>query len=340
LAFLGRKLGDLLNTPFPDLAGTPGIGQKKMRSLVRLLARVANTDPNELPVDMESPAGNGRREASTGSTQNGFAPNTVSESVWDKWRSTVIRLGLGSTTLGRLSPSLKRMTRVIWNTPLSDYTGLSLTQLRAMKTHGEKRVQAILEVFYCVQELLDGMKPQPHLTVRLVPCRVDAVERWVWRALQTPGVPGRTEVRATFVEPLMEQIRTDATQQILRLAENRIGIGGPITSVRQCARDMGLTRARVYQLLNEINDILSVRWPMGRHQVYGLLAKFEAESAEMADPPDLSQFRAAVELFYPGSRRGAAGPLERTAPPEDDVDPTRPGNSDDRSDAELLEIAG
>ena len=30
----------------------------------------------------------------------------------------------------------------------------------------------------------------------------------------------------------------------------------------------------------------------------------------MDPPPNLEQFLAAVELFYPGSRRGAAGPLE------------------------------
>ena len=36
---------------------------------------------------------------------------------------------------------------------------------------------------------------------------------------------------------------------------------------------MGLTRARVYQLLNEINDIMTVRWPNGRHQMYELREK-------------------------------------------------------------------
>ena len=43
---------------------------------------------------------------------------------------------------------------------------------------------------------------------------------------------------------------------------------------------MGLTRARVYQLLNEVNDIAVVRWPLGRHQVYELRQKFERESAD------------------------------------------------------------
>ena len=78
---------------------------------------------------------------------------------------------------------------------------------------------------------------------------------------------------------------------------------------------MGLTRARVYQLLNEINDIMTVRWPLGRHQSHELREKFQAETAERDGDVDLQQFYAAVELFYPGSRRGAAGPLEQAFEP-------------------------
>jgi hypothetical protein len=59
---------------------------------------------------------------------------------------------------------------------------------------------------------------------------------------------------------------------------------------------------------------------MGRHLVYELREKLQAEAGEMDSPPDLSQFVAATELFYPGSRRGASGPLEYAASPvrEDD----------------------
>jgi hypothetical protein len=149
------------------------------------------------------------------------------------------------------------------------------------------------------------------LAVRIVPRRIDEVEQWIGCVLQTPGIPDKQEIFEKFVSPLLEQIRTDATQQITSLAENRLGIHVPIASVRQAARSMGLTRARVYQLLNEINDIMSVRWPTGRHQVYELSDKFQAESERLDSPPDLSQFAAAVELFYPGARRGAAGPLEQ-----------------------------
>ena len=52
LAFLGRSLKDLLETPFAELSKTPGIGQKKICSFVRLLARAANTDPADLPMEV------------------------------------------------------------------------------------------------------------------------------------------------------------------------------------------------------------------------------------------------------------------------------------------------
>ena len=205
-----------------------------------------------------------------------------------------------------------------------------------MRTHGEKRVGAILEVFHAVHTIVARMGVRDHLVVRIVPRRIDAVERWTGQTLQRPGVPSPPEISANFVEPLLEQVRIDASQQVAALAENRLGVAGPITSVRQAARLMGLTRARVYQLLNEINDIMMVRWPTGRHQAHELREKFRSEtaeagrgagcqpalyatgSAETDGPADLRQFYAAVELFYPGSRRGAAGPVERAFEPAEE----------------------
>lgn len=311
LAFLGRTLSDLLGTPFPELIATPGIGQKKIRSFLKLLTRVVDTDPSELPSDGSDPHGNGKAVPSTEFGSNGFDPASVSEVVWSQWRASVLEHGLGKEPLGRFAPSLKNLTRVIWNKPLETYASYTLEQIRGLKTHGEKRVHAILEAFCSVHAIVAHMGTQPHLVARIVPRCIDAAESWTGRTLQTPGIPGREEVFQGFLSPLLEQIRTDAAPQIVGLAQSRLGIGGPLTSVRQAARVMGLTRARVYQLLNEINDIMQVRWPMGRHQVYELRDKFQREAAYAETPPDLEQFHAAIELFYPGSRRGAAGPLER-----------------------------
>jgi hypothetical protein len=313
LAFLGRTLRDLLSTPLAELSATPGIGRKKLSSFVVLLARAANTDPAELPTEILDPQGTDAPHELNGkpADANGFDPTNISEVTWAQWRTSVARHGLARESLGRFAPSLKSVTRVIWNTPLGAYTSSTLAEIRGMRTYGEKRIRAILETFHAVHTLVAGMGTQEHLVVRILPRTIDQVEEWAGRVLQRPGIPPQEEIFSCFISLLLAQVRIDATQQIATLAENRLGVGCPITSVRQAARTMGLTRARVYQLLNEINDIMRVRWPMGRHQSYELRAKFQAEAAASDQSPDLRQFYAAIELFYPGSRRGAAGPLEQ-----------------------------
>ena len=330
LALLGRTLEDLLQTPFSELSNTPGIGQKKIHSFVKLLARAANTDPADLPTDtLPLPAKESERAEGEGDSADGFNPASVSEVVWAQWRASVVKHGLGGEKLGRYAPTLRNMTRVIWNTPLGAYIQHTLGEIRAMKTHGEKRVRAILEVFHSVHVMVANMGLQDHLVVRIFPRLIDGVEQWIGQALQTAGVSTTQELFDRVVSPLLEQVRNDATQQIASLAENRLGISTPITSVRQAARAMGLTRARVYQLLNEINDIIAVRWPNGRHQMYELREKLVSESKSLDSPPDLEQFFAAIELFYPGSRRGAAVPLEPMLG-EDEEDETVEATADER----------
>ena len=305
LAFLGRSLGDLLHSGFDDLAATPGVGEKKIRSFLTLLARIAATSPLE-------GNGNGRtqhREPSAhihAVSDNGFEPDEVSEVLWSQWQETVKRCGLACESIGRVAPTLQNVTRVIWQSPLADFLDLPLAELRDKRTYGEKRVQAVLAVFFGLHQLLSGMGDHNELAIRLVPRHIDHAERWTGRCLQRADLPNPKEILDSYVVPLIEQLRHDASRQIVQLAETRLGICGPLTSIRQTAKQMGLTRARVYQLLNEINDILAVRWPLGRCQSYHLLERLgEADTS-------FDQFRAAVELLYPANRRGAAGPVEKT----------------------------
>jgi hypothetical protein len=314
LVFLGRPLGNLLGTPFAELTATPGVGHKKIDAFVKLLGRAAHTDPAEFTIESCEVAGNGAstvQESAVDDSTNGFDPANVSEVRWGKWRACVLRHGLGGVTLGRLTPSLRNMTRVNWNTPLEHYTGYSLAELRTMRTHGQKRIRAILEVFHGIYTLVGERNTVDYLVVRIRPRRIDAIEQWIACVVRTPRVPRGPEIFTKFTRPLLEQLRADATPQIVSLAEDRLGISGPIVAVREVARDMGLTRARVYQLLNEINDILLVRWPNGRRWVYDLRDKIEADAAGMSDPPDLDQFRAATELFFPSIRHGGTTLPER-----------------------------
>ncbi len=323
LAFLGRPLRDLLNANFHELSSTPGIGRKKMACFVQLLGRAADTDPSELPAEIfhaEKSAAAGSEPATSPDAESPrFDPTNITEVTWAQWRAAVVRHQLAGEKLGCFAPTLQNMTRVIWNVPLGEYTDATLAEIREMKTHGEKRVSAILEAFHAAYSIVATMGSQHHLAVRIVPRLIDGVERWTERALQRAGIPSTDTIAANYVLPLLEQIRIDAPQQVVALAEKRLGVSAPMSSVRQAARNMGLTRARVYQLLNEINDIMSVRWPMGRHQSHELLAKFRQEAMD-DNPERLQQFYAAVELFYPGNRRGAAGPIEQIDAMEAEMD--------------------
>jgi hypothetical protein len=305
LVFLGRSLGELLEAGFDELAATPGVGQKKIRSFLNLLSRVAEAVLADANGDGRVPILEDRSTEPTSSSK--FDPDHVSEAVWNEWQESVRRCELGHEPLGRVAPTLKNVTRAIWSTPLKEYLGVPLADLRERKSYGEKRVRAVLEVFFGLHRLVGDLSTHDQLVVRLTPRRIDEVERWTGQCLQCPKLPDSEQLCECFVCPLIEQLKLDASQQIVELAEIRLGVGGPITSVRQAARRMELTRARVYQLLNEINDILTVRWPLGRCHTYQLLDRLEGEA-----PGDMSlrQFRAAVELFYPGARRGAAGFVE------------------------------
>ncbi len=307
LVFLGRPLGSLLKAGFDELAATPGVGTKKIGSFLDLLTRVADSTGNG--------NGNGKEHEPESSPRIAvacdFNPDDVSDVVWNRWQETVRRSGLAGELLGQVAPTLRNVTRVIWRTPLGDYLDTSLAELRERRTYGEKRVRAILEVFFGLHRLVGQLGTHPELAFRLVPRHIDQTDRWIGLCLQRADLPQAAEIAECFIAPLLAQLRHDASGQISELAETRLGIRGPLTSVRKTARQMGLTRARIYQLLNEINDILSVRWPLGRWQTYRLLERLETETPANSS---LDQFRTAVELFYPAARRGADGAVDASTP--------------------------
>ena len=112
-----RPLGDLLRTSFDSLAATPGIGQKKMHSLLQLLDRALHSDALEQE----------KLELSSGAEGLAFDapdPSNISEVTWAKWRAIVVEHGLGDEPLGRFAGTLHDLPRVIWNTPLSSYAAL------------------------------------------------------------------------------------------------------------------------------------------------------------------------------------------------------------------------
>lgn len=287
LAFLGRSVGELLATPFDELTATRGVGQKKISSLVRLLQRATSNDPPGVPFGLDEVYDRPSAEpediiALTGDAEQSFDPAVVSEVLWDRWRELLTQHGVGREKLGRLAPTLQALPTVIWHTPLSQYLTQSLAEIRQLRTHGEKRVAVVLEVVHSVHEVLANSVTHEHLAVYVLPKFIPPVERWMADAMVPSSARSEQSIREYLTTPLLDQILIDTGPTVHRLAQGRLGIGVPMQSVRAQARDMGVTRARIYQLLEECGRTMLVRWPEGKRQLDQLSDAFESDEKSSA----------------------------------------------------------
>jgi hypothetical protein len=298
LAVLGRSVRNLAETSFDDLAATQGVGPKKIRKLLTLLQRAIRQQPTAEFGNGSGSLEQNRQPAGGPAAPRELDPSQVSEGAWAKWRATVRRFGVDREKLGRLIPTLKSLPVGVWHTPLQAYCNYSLAEIRNLKTHGEKRVRAILEVFAHVHELLGGAKPTRSLAIRLLPEFVVAVEFWIDQAIaEEKNISiDRQAVCKSVVLPLLEQVRIDLGDRVREIAAVRLGINGPQQSVREQSLHLQMTRARVYQLLSDCVKMMEVRWPEGRSSFSRLMRRLELTGC---DWKALNLLRSVMELFFP-----------------------------------------
>ncbi len=277
LAFLDRSLRELLNTPFDDLFATAGIGHKKIRTFLMLLHRAAKPHPPGALRGLE-PEMAETQQAAPAMIKGVPSAEVVSEALWVRWRESVRRHGLEHEPLGRFVETLIDLPRVVWHKPLGDYTELRLAQVRSLRTHGEKRVRAVLEVFGALHRMLLHLDPASRLAVRIVPRWLIPIEDVLMRWLNQVASPSKQEINKRLIAPLLEQVRVDAGPTVARLVESRLK--SHARAVRQAADRMGLTRARIYQLLSEASEVITVRWPAGAVLVAQLREKLKNDGAD------------------------------------------------------------
>lgn len=268
-ALLDRTIDDLIRMSYADLAATPGVGAKKITTLLTLLERAAS-DPasppkNTLADQQESPKRvNRRRQSSGANSDNGFHPGDVSESLWTRWKASIEAHGLQHERLGRLAPSLGALPSVLWDVPLSYYLGMSAAEVQQLKSHGPKRVRAVFETVHRVCRLLAESADVGGLSARPRPAFIDAPEACLLAVIETQQSPTAEQVIEQVSRPLAEQIRLDLGDPLGELAEDRLCVRGPSTPVKAYAKRLSVTRARVYQLLEDCAAVMAIRWPEGR----------------------------------------------------------------------------
>ena len=292
---MDRALSDLLGSSFDDLTSTPGIGQKKIGSLVKLLHRATRDDLPAIPYGIQ---GLGKHDKiGRGPMANGgFDADLVSEAHWNQWRETIRSKQQGHEKLGRLARTLRELPTVIWHLPLSHYLDLSVSEIRCLKTHGEKRVRVVLEVFYELHRMLEGSFENAYLRIQLTPEFVFPIESWCQSILQRDDPPIGEEVRNRLAEPMLHQVEHDAGEAVHDLAKGRLGLRDQPQSVRNQSRALGVTRARVYQLLDDCARVMSVRWPEGNCLLSELHQKLIACGATSEA---IQLIQSTRDLFFP-----------------------------------------
>ena len=304
LAFLGRTVKDLLETPFEELSATPGVGQKKISSLVKLLHRATQDSPPSSPFGRDDePAAEGVVEQTPQvdlppvvDANGDFNPDMVSEVLWDSWRETVRKHNLGGEKLGRLAPALSALPTVIWHADLNSYLDKTVSDIRSLKTHGEKRVRVVLEVFYLIHNLLSDVENDSSVAIKLLPKFIPTMETWIEDTRLQETAPTHDQLLENVVAPLLSQIKVDGGETVYNLVKTRLGYQTEQRSVRNMADEMNVTRARVYQLLDECGRVMEVRWPNGRCVFNRLVEALEQKGA---DPAAMSMISTTRDLFFP-----------------------------------------
>jgi hypothetical protein len=303
IAFLDRNLRDLLSLPLDELMATPGVGHKKILGFFDLLKRAAKASAPDTPFGL---GGTEPKRVPKAPATAGFDASVVSESLWASWCDTVKRYDMGPEKLGRLAPSLQALPTVIWHSRLDEYADRSLADIRALKTHGEKRVNAILEVFCTVHEALATTTLQEDVDVILVPRFIPPLSRWLMEVIAQPELPPVDELHKHIVKPMIRQIKLDLGDQVAGLAAARLRLDDDAPSVKQQAETIGVTRARVYQLLEDCAKVMDVRWPEGRWLLAPLATRFGT-----SDPETIGLVHGIIDLFYPSEKSMAPSESDR-----------------------------
>lgn len=292
-ALLDRTVRQLTTASYDSLLATPGVGRKKFATLVMLLQRVsevvetpeeASSNPVPDPISIQ---------------QESFDPDLVSQVIWSEWQETVRRHQLERESIGRLAPSLQSLPTVIWSKQLDEYLRCTIDELRSLKTHGDKRVTAVLEVFHLVHSLLGNSTRSSRVLAQLTPAFVPPIEHWLYNVLSSDELPSSQDIRQHLILPVLNQIERDAGETVHRLAAGRLGIEAFPEGVRDQSSELGVTRARIYQLLETCGDVMRVRWPAGKWMLKLLINKVESRAS---DSETLDLLESLRWLLYPTRR--------------------------------------
>jgi hypothetical protein len=251
-ALLALTISELVVCPFKELAATPGIGPRKISSLLELLGRAVVDLPHERnasqsPCTMDTEAAktisarvpNTRVLDDSRGNKPQFDETHVSNADWQRWQRTAAAHGLLDVTVGQVVSSLRDVPSVLWETPFGEFQGSTLDNLRGRKTYGDKRVRAIMPVFFDIHQQLPTTVPTGPMSIQLRPRFAIDIEAWLFPLYCRDASPTLEELRSNLVLPILNQVLSDGGEALHRVAWGRVGVEASPESVRRQAKVLG-----------------------------------------------------------------------------------------------------
>lgn len=292
LALMDKPLATILTTPFEDLYNARGIGPKKINCLLELLRRAADQSP---PCDAPPPSEVADHPSSTAAEPN-HADAAITAAMWDEWRLAVLRHGYGPFNLGRFARSLHDLPSVVWDAPLENYARLSLDEVRRLHAFGDKRINALLEIFATLHALLEPGGTPNHLAVVVVPALASLLDQWVAQCARSPRMPDDEDTRVNFLQPIIGQLDIDGGRELSLMAHVYLGLDLPPQEDGPAAQPL-VARPGSYHR-RKMRAIVRARWPEGEQHVRPLMVRCQLEDHVSAEVPLLVR---AGQLFFPAT---------------------------------------
>lgn len=243
LGVLSLSVGSVSQLTIDDLRQFSGVGLVKIRNLLRLLRRVVESKAKHAYDVLKVAAPEAGSEVLTGSPTT---PTGVAEVEWSQWREELRDLPIIREPIGRYVSRLEELPSGSWLIPISEFSRLSLRELRELPGYGPRRVDAIITAFWTLVRLRSAVAHLPEVSVSMESREIARADAWLVSALSVPGQATYSGLQSEVLESLMHQIRHDLGADHL-------------DGDRSCE----LSKSRIRQIHRDVATAIHVRWPRG-----------------------------------------------------------------------------
>lgn len=303
-----RSVASLLGEDFDDIVAAPGIGVAKLTTLIDLMERVGQGEPEGAKIATEWRTATGLPGKSHGSV-------IQSDRQWMDDVATIHSFGLEVVPLGRLAAALSELPRTMWCTPLGQFTKLSYAGLQSVPYFGKRRIETIVRVVSDTARLARAAGAGGVGGINWHAHAIQTVESWIREQFAqgaTIEQPTEEELRNGFLAPFLKQMELDLGSRAVAILEHQFATFfaelSPNVSrkPRVPAAVAALSRPRLHQIKEDVRYAALVRWPDGG----GLLASLaDAVARRPGDGVTPRMLQALSELLY----HETAAPLVRIA---------------------------